>query len=371
MESQTSFRRFAGANHRLECRESSEHVFSPDRVNTEEEQAPESGTMGHLFRAIDWPIETDLPHVFSSVERLPGESLQAARKSTLIKKPYTRTFAEFIGRGFKERLVGWKEKSKGSIGQQQTTTRAPRASVVESDAASIKQSVIGRPSFSRDPPNPPCFAHFRDLVAPITISEEGPDSSTRRQTASRSPKRKFQIRVYDGNQDTIHKRQKSVYVESKKKMSKSPEGSLVKVTDSQILSEASHQSTGKRTSRFSVMRRKDDTRTSKVLDPLARSTHFSMAPGLVDNIYSLHKQTQMGLMNSAFQSPQESPMNTKRAAKVTGGKKTITVLATGLEPVQTIHTTRLSRINHKLVIQGSYRAADMQSSNIVIGPLAQ
>jgi hypothetical protein len=369
MPNQISFRSFPESKSRLECRESSEHVFSAERFDTEEGKAPESGTMGHLFKGIDWPIQSDLPQVFSSVERLPADTIQASRKSTLIKKPYNRTFADLIGRGFKERLVGWKENSKGSISQQKATTRAPRASIIESDAASIRQSEIGRPSFSKDAFNQPCFTQFRNLVAPITISEEGPDSATMRQTASRSPKRRFQIRVYEGNEDAIHKRQKSVFVESKKKMSKSPEGSLVKVADSNIFSDASRRSNAKKVSRFSVMRRKDDTRASKVVDPLVRSAHFAMAPGLVDNIYSLHKHApMMGVMSSAFQSPQDSPMHTKRVTKGTAGKKTVTIIASGLDPIQ---TTRLSRVNHKLVIQGSSRAPDKHASNIVVSSLVQ
>lgn len=321
--------------------------------------------MGDLFRVVDWPADAQPGHAFASVERLPGDHMLTPLKNTMVKKPNNRTFAELIGRGFKDRLVGWKEKSKGTINQPPSGNSAPRTSVTGSEVSTMRQSILARTSFSKEVSVKPRYSNFRDLVAPVIITEEAPDSAIRDKITSKSPKRKFQIRVLDGLERPTHKRQKSLFVECRTKMSRSPEASQVKVTDSQILSEATRATEAKKHGRFSVLKKKEDARSGKTGEPLSNSTNFSVAnTTTMRDHQTMQNNIKRVFVNSTFMSPQDTPMNTKRVSKETimPAKRTISVLATGLEPIAQSHTTRLSRVGYKQTGQGGARAAEPRQS---------
>lgn len=305
--------------------------------------------MGDLFRVIDWPVDAQPTHTFASVERLPAENILTPLKSAMVKKPNNRTFAELIGRGFKDRLVGWKEKSKGTINQPVCGNSAPRNSVMGSEVSTMRQSILARPSFCKEISVKPRYSNFRDLVAPVIISEESPDSATRDKVASKSPKRKFQIRVLDGLERPSHKRQKSLFVESRKNMSRSPEASQVKVADSQILSEAKRGTEVKKQGRFSVLKKKDDARSTKTGEPLSNSTNFSVANTQIKDHQMMQNNTKRVFINSNFMSPQDTPINTKRVSKekILPSKRNIAVLASGLEAIPQSQTTRQARAAHR------------------------
>lgn len=321
--------------------------------------------MGDLFRVVDWPVDAQPGHAFASVERLPGDHMLTPLKNSMVKKPNNRTFAELIGRGFKDRLVGWKEKSKGTINQPMSGNSAPRTSVTVSEVSTMRQSILARTSFSKEISVKPRYSNFRDLVAPVIITEEAPDSVTREQITSKSPKRKFQIRVLDGLERPTHKRQKSLFVECRTKMSRSPEASQVKVTDSQILSEATRTTEAKKLVRFSVLKKKEDARPGKTSDPLSNSTNFSAAnTTMMRDHQIMQNNIKRVLVNSTFMSPKDTPLNTKRVSKETimPAKRTISVLATGLEPIAQSHTNRLSRVGYKQAGQIGARGAEPRQS---------
>lgn len=356
---QTSYRRLI-CDPRSDCRGSFENIFTSSRHFTQQNESPAVGTMGDLFRVIDWPIDAQPTHTFASVERLPAETILTPLKSAMVKKPNNRTFAELIGRGFKDRLVGWKEKSKGTINQPISGNSAPRNSVTGSEVSTMRQSILTRASFCKEISVKPRYSNFRDLVAPVIISEESPDSATRDKVASKSPKRKFQIRVLDGLERPSHKRQKSLFVESRKKMSRSPEASQVKVADSQILSEAKRGTEVKKQGRFSVLKKKDDARSTKTGEPLSNSTNFSVANTQIQDQNNIKRV----FINSNFMSPQDTPINTKRVSKETilPSKRNIAVLASGLEAIPQSQTTRLARVAHKQAGQTGARPSLVSSS---------
>lgn len=335
-------------DNRVECRESFENIFTPGREDTHSNRLMNGGTMDDLFRAADWSVDQGVPLQFGSVERLAAKTGNFQFQNTLIKKPNTRAFAELVGRGLKDRLVGWNERSKGSVVQVSNNIQAPRVSVQAIDSASLRQSMISRPSVSRPLTNKPRVSQFADLIAPITLTEEIADSSARKKSTSKSPKRKFMIRVLDNPEQPTHRRQRSVFVDSKKKMSKSPEASVVKISDSQIMSEMSRATENKKHGRFSVFKKPAESRLHfKNPDIIAQSAHYGMGSRQGQVNQPLHSNLNRIMASSTFMSPQDSPLNTKRVSKdpTTAPRRTISILASGLEPVG-LTNRRLSRKAH-------------------------
>lgn|SRR3990167_1186043 len=336
------FRRVA-TNTSVECKESFDNIFTPKPNATHNKRVVQVGTMDDLFRTPDWSLEHVAPLQFGSVERFAATPGAFQFQPALIKKPNTRAFAELVGRGLKDRLVGWKERSKGSVVQVANNIQAPRVSVKAVDCASFRQSILSRPSISRPVTNKQTTSQFADLITPITVTDEAPDSGSRRKSGSKSPKRKFMIRVMDSSEAPTHRRQRSVFVDSKKRMSKSPESSMVKISDSQMLSQVNQTTDTKKQGRFSVFKKSVETRRTQTI---AQSVPFVMGDRQEQVVQPLHSNLHRIMTSSAFVSPHESPLHTKRASRdpTTATKRTISILASGLEPVG-FTNRRLSRKN--------------------------
>lgn len=320
-------------------------MFTPSRDATYSKRILPMDTMDDQFGGADFSLEPGSIFQFGSVERLSATPVDGKIHNGIIKKQNTRAFAELIGRGLKDRLVGWKERSKVSVVQVSNHIQAQRVSVQFQDSASLRQNVVSRASISRPANKKPKVCKFADLVAPITVTEELPDASTRQKSPSRSPQCKFMIRVLDNLEKSTHGRHRSVFIDAKKKMSKSPEASTVKISDSQIISEVSRATQIKKKGRFSVLKKPVESRVyMNYPDIIAKPAQYGGRERQRQSIQPVHNNVSRVMTISAFVSPQDSPLNTKRVSKDpgTGARRTISVLASGLEPAG-LTNRRLSR----------------------------